>query len=404
MRFARPTLLAVVVTLVASTHAVAGPRSDASRFALADGDRVVFFGDSITEQRLYTTYVQHFVVTRFPDRTITFVNSGWGGDQTSSNDCDDCHGVGALARIERDVVAKRPTVVTLLFGMNDGKYRDFDPAVLKTYQDGMSEIIRILKTRTKARIYVMTPTVYDGTRHTSWSHTDKYNDVLDRYSEAAKAIAAREGLPVIDLHEATVAALARAKAAEPDYTFVPDGVHPNEDGQLVMATEILKAWGATSTSARADVTARAGAEIVVDVTAPLPWPSPRPSARLAGVRPDIAELGSVKLSVTGLAPGSYAVSVHGADAGTFTAEQLSNGVGVLGASRAALEHSDAVAALLRKREDTMFLGWRNLQVPLATYAHTAAAVRAVDAVAADMAERARTDAGAHTYHLVLKRV
>src|SRR3954466_10378616 len=96
-------------------------------FALKSGDRVVFFGDSITEQRLYTSYVQQFVMSRYPELNVTFINSGWPGDAVNSNPCVPCAGVGALARIERDVVAYKPTVVTLLFGMNDGLYKDFDP-------------------------------------------------------------------------------------------------------------------------------------------------------------------------------------------------------------------------------------------------------------------------------------
>src|SRR3954466_9344547 len=96
-------------------------------FALKSGDRVVFFGDSITEQRLYTSYVQQFVISRYPDLNVTFINSGWTGDTVNGNPCVPCAGVGALARIERDVVAYKPTVVTLLFGMNDGLYKDFDP-------------------------------------------------------------------------------------------------------------------------------------------------------------------------------------------------------------------------------------------------------------------------------------
>ncbi len=301
---------------------------DSASFALRDGDRVVFFGDSITEQRLYTTYVEHYVATRFPDRKITFLNSGWGGDQTSTNECEACHGVGALARIDRDVIAKKPTVVTLLFGMNDGKYRDFDPAVLKEYEDGMSEIIKRLKAGTKARIYVMTPTVYDASRHTSWSHTDKYNHVLDRFSDAAKQIAARENLPVIDLHASTVDALTRAKATQADYTFAPDGVHPSEDGQLVMAAEILRAWGAPANGSGVAVAAPTGSGTTVTLTvvAPLPWPAPQPSARLDSVWPEIDALGAVTASISGLPTGSYALAVDGDDAGTFSADQLATGV------------------------------------------------------------------------------
>lgn len=33
-------------------------------FDLHDGDRVVFYGDSITDQRLYTTFIETYVITR----------------------------------------------------------------------------------------------------------------------------------------------------------------------------------------------------------------------------------------------------------------------------------------------------------------------------------------------------
>lgn len=395
----RLALVAAILSLASLPHpaAAAAPKAD-SGFALRDGDRVVFFGDSITEQRLYTTYVEHFVVARYPDLKVTFVNSGWGGDQTAVNECEQCHGVGALPRIERDVVAKRPTVVTLLFGMNDGKYKDFDQAAFDAYERGMAEIVRIIKTETKARIYVMTPTVYDGTRKTPWSHTDKYNDVLDRYSAAAKALAARENLRVIDLHAATTEALARAKGAEADYTFAPDGVHPNEDGQLVMATAILKAWGAEP----ARVTAKSGTTF--DVDAPLPWPSPAPSARLAAAAPEIAELGAVTLSVPGLAPGTYGVTVDGADAGTYTAEQLAAGVDVFSNDQKAVAATDAVAKLVRARTDALFVGWRELQVPLGTsYRSTPAVLDALDKVADEMAERERAEARPRRVRLVLTK-
>jgi hypothetical protein len=52
-------------------------------FAVKDGDRVVFYGDSITDQRLYTTFVETFIVTRFPAINVMFVHSGWGGDRVT---------------------------------------------------------------------------------------------------------------------------------------------------------------------------------------------------------------------------------------------------------------------------------------------------------------------------------
>src|SRR5205085_7447915 len=262
-------------------------------FALRDGDRVLFYGDSITEQRLYTTYVEHYVLTHYPERRVTFINTGWGGDQVTRNECVPCHGVGGLARIQRDVIDHQPTVVTLLFGMNDGRYYDFDEPTMKVYIDGLTAIIHEIKAQTKARIYVMTPTVYDGTRNTPWSHTTRYHDVLDRYREAARQIAAREQLPVIDLHAVTVEALARAKKSDPSYTFLPDGVHPQEDGQLVMAAEILRAWGAPPASGIWGKTFLpfqipthpAPSSATLTITAPLPWPEPLPSEKLRAVWP-----------------------------------------------------------------------------------------------------------------------
>jgi hypothetical protein len=260
-------------------------------------------------------------------------------------------------------------VVTLLFGMNDGQYRDFDQAIAKVYEDGLTAIIRELKTRTAARIYVMTPTVYDGSRHTSWSHTDRYNDVLDRYSEKVKAIAQREGLPVIDLHTATTEALQRAKQDDPAYTFASDGVHPEEDGQLLMAAEILRAWGAPvggfelskQVSLDPDKTAS------ISVTAPLPWPAPLPSEKLRKLKPVITEIGRVVLHLTGLPSGEYQISVDGKDAGKYASDSLNRGIQVSLLSEKATDETRAVAGLVRKRADLFFLRWRQIEVALAAY-------------------------------------
>src|SRR6266853_6866721 len=52
----------------------------AGDFFIKDGDRVVFLGDSITEQRLYTTYIEAYTLTRYPKWALYFRNVGWGGD------------------------------------------------------------------------------------------------------------------------------------------------------------------------------------------------------------------------------------------------------------------------------------------------------------------------------------
>ena len=376
-------------------------------FALKDGDRVLFYGDSITEQRLYTTYVEQYVLSHYPQRRIKFINTGWGGDKVTSNDCVQCAGVGGLARIDRDVIRYKPTVVTLLFGMNDGRYEDFDAATMKVYEDGLSEIIRQLKSKTTARIFVMTPTVYDGTRNTPWSKTTRYNDVLDRYSEAAKQIAIREKLPVVDLHAVTSNALRKAKEADGAYTFLPDGVHPAEDGQLVMAAELLRAWGASPLGVEMSRAVKPGADntATLSVTAPLPWPYPLPSERLQKVEKEIVEIGNIRLRITGLHSGKYRLAVEGKDAGDFDAASLEKGVAIGVLTPNAIEQSKALAALIRKRADLFFVRWRQVEVPLANDYKTASqVVSSFDSLIDELAERARGLGALHEYQLKITKL
>ncbi len=70
-------------TIAALILASAGLAIAQTGFYLKDGDRVVFYGDSITDQRLYSTFTESYVVTRFPTMNVAFTHSGWGGDRVS---------------------------------------------------------------------------------------------------------------------------------------------------------------------------------------------------------------------------------------------------------------------------------------------------------------------------------
>lgn len=90
-------------------------QSATNGFFMHDGDRVVFLGDSITEQKLYSSLIEMYALTRFPKWRLRFRNAGWSGDTAP----------GGLARLERDVLFFKPTVVTVKFGMNDHAYVPF---------------------------------------------------------------------------------------------------------------------------------------------------------------------------------------------------------------------------------------------------------------------------------------
>src|SRR3954452_9676264 len=81
----------------------------AADFFFKDGDTVVMIGDSITEQHLYSNYVEMWTVARFPAWKLTFRNTGIGGDTSG----------GGNSRFQRDILRYHPTAITVDFGMND---------------------------------------------------------------------------------------------------------------------------------------------------------------------------------------------------------------------------------------------------------------------------------------------
>lgn len=49
-----------------------------------DGETVCFLGDSITHGGRFHSYVYDYYLTRFPDRTVRFVNAGISGDSAGA--------------------------------------------------------------------------------------------------------------------------------------------------------------------------------------------------------------------------------------------------------------------------------------------------------------------------------
>src|SRR4051794_9949668 len=174
-------------------------------FYLKEGDRVVFYGDSITDQRLYTTFVETFAVTRFPMMNVTFVHSGWGGDRVTGG------GGGPIdTRLERDVIAYKPTVVTIMLGMNDASYRPFDQKVFDTYAKGYRHIVERLKSDLPGvRLTLIKPSPYDDVTQPP-KFPGGYNGVLARYGEFVEALAKEVGATVADLNAPVVDATRRA--------------------------------------------------------------------------------------------------------------------------------------------------------------------------------------------------
>src|SRR4051812_29991026 len=69
------TILTAVLAIAPFARA-----DDKSDFFFKDADRIVFLGDSITEQYQYSTDLELYLTTRFPKWRLVFLNAGIGGD------------------------------------------------------------------------------------------------------------------------------------------------------------------------------------------------------------------------------------------------------------------------------------------------------------------------------------
>ena len=228
--------LSLVSAIAPTTSHAQDYKSPLTKLDLKDGDTIVFLGDSITHQCLYTQYVENYFYTRYPKLKIKTHNAGVGGATAWD----------ALARFDKDVAAYKPKYVTVLLGMNDGRYRPFDKEIFATYQKDMKEVIARIK-KAGATPILMTPTMYDSRaarmrkrrRKTPEATLNQYNAVLAYYGAWLREVAVNEGYGFVDMYQRLNALTLSARKKDPKYTVIKDSVHPDAPGQAVMAYSIL---------------------------------------------------------------------------------------------------------------------------------------------------------------------
>jgi lysophospholipase L1-like esterase len=383
--------------LFAAALLLAGAAWSQDKFALKDGDRVVFYGDSITDQRLYTTFAETYVVTRFPRLKVWFVHSGVGGDRVTGG------WAGPIdVRLPRDVIAYKPTVMTIMLGMNDGSYQGWDEGIFKTYSTGYQHIIDTMKHALPGiRITVIQASPYDDvTRPPNFD--DGYNSVLVRYGQFVKELGEREGLLVADLNAPVVSMLEKAKAEDPELAkdIIEDRVHPGPGGHLIMAEALLKAWNAPATVAAVEIDAAGGrvtrsanAKITglkagstlswTEIDGALPMPvdmEEKPTALSVRSSDFIAALDQEPLKVTGLSAANYSLTIDGEKVGSFTKDQLEEGINLAILPTPMAQQAAKVHDLTLKHNNIHFARWRDVQISLKDYklAGEPAVVEALD--------------------------
>ncbi|MAI72867.1 MAG: hypothetical protein CMM01_18445 [Rhodopirellula sp.] len=204
---------------------------------------VVFLGDSITHQGLYTQYLENFFYTRYSNLGIRFRNAGVAGDSVSD----------ALARFDNDVASHHPDYVTVLFGMNDGQYEDFDASIFAEYQAHMKRLLDRIES-VGAKPIVLSPTMFDHevTRlrqdDPTWRFREKnfsnsYNALMSLFGAWSWDESRRRGNEFVNLWAPLNSYTDLGRRQNPHFTLIGDAIHPQASGQVVMAYEILMQLG-----------------------------------------------------------------------------------------------------------------------------------------------------------------
>ena len=307
----------------------------AEDFFFKDGDRVVMIGDSITEQHLYSNYVEMWTVTRFPKWKITFRNVGIGGDRS----------VGGNSRFARDVLLHKPTAMTVDFGMNDGSYREFSDQTFKPYMDGLQGMAD-QATVANIRTAWVTPQPLDNDEQGKTALTG-YNQTLEKFSEGVRAISEKNSGKFVDQFHPYLQVLdaARSKVDKYNRFTAGEAVHPGPPGQALMAASILKGMNFPSLVAAVEIDAKQNKVVSqencsvegLQATATsvkfkkldkaLPF-FPEDASSILPWTPILDELNDYKIQVTGLAPGKYKVRIDSVDVAELSAESLGAGVDI----------------------------------------------------------------------------
>jgi lysophospholipase L1-like esterase len=215
---------------------------------LRPGEKVAIIGDSITEQKQYSVFMEDYLLMCQPTSQLTTMQFGWSGETAR----------GFNARIQNDFLRYKFSAATTCFGMNDGGYSPQTDSKAKSYHDSQLAIVKAMKQAGIRLIVVGSPGAVDtytfkhnkdDTTDALSSSAEMYNKTLASERDLAKKVAEEEGVVFANVFDPMVMVMEKAKAKYGNKYHVcgGDGVHPGANGQFVMAYAFLKGLGCDGT-------------------------------------------------------------------------------------------------------------------------------------------------------------
>lgn len=360
-------LICWLALLVQTCGAIEAPQFQA-------GDRWCVLGDSITHGGSYHHYVELYYTTRFPTRPVDVINCGIAGDTVW----------GAVRRLRWDCLDAKPTVVSVMLGMNDiGRHLYEAGNSITNVESLRSERVenydKTMRRLTKellasgVKVILVKPSIFDDTADLPKTNCPGLGAALAGLASRLEAIADEFKVPNVDFNGPMTQINREQQKRDPHFTIVgPDRVHPGAPGHQVMAYEFLRAQQVPAIVSQIVIDAAAGKAgqsencEVTDLTVgtnlvtftclegALPFPVEASAAPALGYVPFTRELNQETLLVRGLAPGNYELSIDGQTIRRFTAAELADGVNLADETNAPqLQQSLQVLAALRQKWDAV---------------------------------------------------
>ncbi len=210
----------------------AAEEGKAQPVALQPHDRVVFLGDSITQQGAkpggYVTLVRDALAKNEQTKSVEVIGAGISGNKVPDLE----------KRLERDVLSKKPSIVVIYIGINDVWHWNRNRGTKKEdFQSGLERIISQIQ-QAGAKVILCTPSTIgekpDG--------SNEFDKMLEEYSAISRKIAEEKHIPLLDLRKAFISHLKEHnKDNAAKGVLTGDGVHLNAAGNQFVAAKMLAA-------------------------------------------------------------------------------------------------------------------------------------------------------------------
>jgi lysophospholipase L1-like esterase len=220
----------ILPLLVTSLTLVLSPLLSAGEILVKTGESIAFLGDSITQQGAgspggYVRLVASGLAAQGIE--VTVIPAGISGHKSNQ----------MLARLEKDVLSKKPTWMTLSCGVNDVWHQARGEGVLlEDYKKNITEILDRCQ-QAGVKVVLLTAT------QIGLPLTKPENVKLADYNAFLRETAKARNLPLADLNAAMAAEQAALEAAGVKRSLTGDGVHMNLYGNLMMAKGVLTTFG-----------------------------------------------------------------------------------------------------------------------------------------------------------------